>query len=72
MLQFVLDGDHNYFVHINQEWTNTWFDSFMPFITEPSKVRPLDSRLALVYMLYKKRRKGLSHYNRMYYRRWAN
>lgn len=54
--QFVIDGDHNYFTHINQEWTNSWFDSFMPYITDFKKAG-IWIILALAIMIYKKRLK---------------
>ncbi len=56
IFQFVMDGDHNYFKHINQEWTNSWFDSFMPYITDFRKAG-LWILLGLAIMIYKKRLK---------------
>jgi undecaprenyl-diphosphatase len=52
--QFVIDGDHNYFFHINQQWTNSWFDSFMPFITDPHRAWPFVA-IGILYMVYKKK-----------------
>jgi undecaprenyl-diphosphatase len=56
IFQFVMDGDHNYFVHINQEWTNSWFDSFMPYITDFKKAG-IWIILAVAIMIHKKRLK---------------
>jgi len=55
-LEFFVEGDHNYFRHINLEWTNSWFDNLMPYITDFHKSGPW-LLLTVAYMIHKKRLK---------------